>query len=292
MVDAAKIEFVFRDGSGSPRPGGGSGAGPTGPRVTPAGPSTVPRAIPTSLLPRALPVGTPVAPGAAAGAAAAAGGAAGGGTVGSFVAMGAAAGVAGAAVGLMADVAVKAAGGLKQLLFRSQEQTEALAKFSPALAQAQAQAQVRTLEQQYRSAGTQGANLARMVDLQSRGEVARQKLLDLVQGPVLSALLPLIEKLVEFGEWQAEHLEVISGVLADVASGKVSILNALVEMQARFAKLDDKQESRRGDLLSLFMEIPDLDINNLAEGRAGRRGGDPVVNINAPGFGSFYDPPK
>lgn len=169
---------------------------------------------------------------------------------------------------------------------RANRQAQELSAFSAEIARANARAQVAAIRQQVRSAGTGGAEIARLVETQSRMSVAMTRILDLLQRDVLRILNPVLEWIARGVEIAADLLEYMVAIrdsLLEILAQPWKALDLLDVIAGNLAKIKTNTTKEAGDFLTMFLQEADLTLDDLDFLQRSRdRGGMPVA---AGGFG-------
>lgn len=191
------------------------------------------------------------------------------------------AGAAGSLAGLSAPVlavgaaAAAAAAGLyaaaKAAQFADAAWTKAaqrLAPLSGELSIAQARAGVQGLLQDLRSARTVGPELAEFTSSRSSIDRSLQRIGDAISKAALEKINPLLEKVADFLESAAEYQSEIyvttaktAEILGGLATGDyLAAAQAImaIEDDVRAARQEAARVNKRGDLFTVFEDIPDL----------------------------------
>lgn len=165
------------------------------------------------------------------------------------------------------EIATASVKGFAAVVGAFNERAEQLAAFSPELAVAKAQADVRTLMADIREAQTLGPDYARMVEVESQVMIEIRELLMPIKKALLESVVILMESLRDWAPILAEVLKEIASILNQIFKFLISILpggkDAVKAMEEARKALDaERQMQERRDiatgrsLLERFMQFP------------------------------------
>lgn len=206
-----------------------------------------------------------------------------------LAAAGATAGAAAVPLAALVIGAGLAVRGLQLLYNRATEQAKSLANYDATLAAAQARSQIAAIKQDLESASYLGNELARLTDAQTKVAVNTQRILDVLEKTVLTALLPLIESVAGGVETIANN-PLLQQALANLLL-LIPVLRELkiaIDLLNLFRGSEEKEADRKAldsNFFAIFEKLKDLGIDD----PAGREpaAGTPRNNVEATGFGNL-----
>lgn len=158
-------------------------------------------------------------------------------------------------------------------------------QFSPALQITSARGQVERLRQDIEFARTLGPRLARFNRAQDRTSLAVDRIARTIEGPLLDAIIPIVELLATGAETVAKNkllLEVIGNAIAQVGIGG-GLGQAIIAIAKHFATQDEGVDPAF-DLLGMFGDNSDITVEYNGKTYGGGQGAqvaNPLVQRQA-----------